>query len=285
MLKEISHLQSRIKTLPETPGVYLMYADDSECHPLYIGKSNSIKKRIYSHCQEAKKKPSKLRLLSRTNTIEYFDTAGDLGALLLESKLIKALKPLYNKRLRRCRSVFHYEISESSRTYLTLKKSTIDNFTAAENCYGLFETQKAANSCLRDLCKTNQLCFKRCGLEKGTGPCFQFHLKKCLGCCCEKEPYDSHDERLKEALRHLQQVAWPFTGAIKIVEKNNINKSEDIHIFNQWRHLRSVYACNATNNISPLQNHSKIEFDRDQYHILRGILTRDYPDNITVSSI
>ena len=91
--------------LPELPGVYVFSCGKLQ-HPLYIGKSINIKKRVLSHYYEKKHSIKKRRMLDKADCISYIRTAGDLGACLEESRLIKKLQPLYNKRLRRCKKVF-----------------------------------------------------------------------------------------------------------------------------------------------------------------------------------
>ena len=56
MVEKLDHIKKIMRELPQVTGVYFMYAHPDDAIPLYIGKSNSIRHRICSHYQEAKKK-------------------------------------------------------------------------------------------------------------------------------------------------------------------------------------------------------------------------------------
>jgi DNA polymerase-3 subunit epsilon len=82
--------------LPRDPGVYL-FRDDSG-RVLYVGKSVSIRSRARAHFA-----PSTLPAAwtAHATVVDYRTTGSELGALVLENRLIKELKPPGNKRLAR----------------------------------------------------------------------------------------------------------------------------------------------------------------------------------------
>jgi excinuclease Cho len=92
------HLTEEVANLPQTCGVYFFHGD-SDAHPLYIGKSVNIRRRVQSHLRN----PREARLLAATRRITCIETVGEIGALLLESSMVKQQSPLYNKRLRKIR--------------------------------------------------------------------------------------------------------------------------------------------------------------------------------------
>ena len=85
--------------IPEAPGVYLFYGLNPL--PLYIGKSIDLRQRIGAHFSSDYRSATDLRLSAEMTRIEIEETAGELGALLREAELIKALLPAHNQRLRR----------------------------------------------------------------------------------------------------------------------------------------------------------------------------------------
>ena len=85
--------------LPDTPGVYLFYGDNPL--PLYIGKSVNLRDRVAAHFCGDWQRETDLRLSQEIRRIEFEETAGELGALLRESQLVKALLPAHNRALRR----------------------------------------------------------------------------------------------------------------------------------------------------------------------------------------
>jgi DNA polymerase-3 subunit epsilon len=82
--------------LPRDPGVYL-FRDDSG-RVLYVGKSVSIRSRARAHF--APSSPPAVWTRHAT-VVDYRTTGSELGALILENRLIKELRPPGNKRLTR----------------------------------------------------------------------------------------------------------------------------------------------------------------------------------------
>ena len=97
-----------LEALPRTPGVYIFQGEGTL--PLYIGKSINIRSRVLSHLRT----PEEARMLAQTRRIDFVETAGEIGALLLESQMIKAQSPLFNQRLRRVRSLCSIRLVRAS---------------------------------------------------------------------------------------------------------------------------------------------------------------------------
>jgi hypothetical protein len=88
-----------IEVLPEAPGVYLFYG--SNALPPYIGKSNNLRERVGAHFSSDYRSATDLRLSAEIQRIEFEETAGEIGALLREAALVKAMLPAHNHALRR----------------------------------------------------------------------------------------------------------------------------------------------------------------------------------------
>lgn len=99
-------LRPWLEALPKLPGVYVFHGD-SETMPLYIGKSVNIRSRVLSHLRTA----DEARMLRQATRISFITTAGELGALLLEARMIKLQQPLFNKRLRKNRQLCALQIA------------------------------------------------------------------------------------------------------------------------------------------------------------------------------
>lgn len=74
------HLRPWLEALPKQPGVYFFHGD-SDTMPLYIGKSVNIRSRVMSHLRT----PDEASMLRQSRRITWIETAGELGALLLEA--------------------------------------------------------------------------------------------------------------------------------------------------------------------------------------------------------
>jgi DNA polymerase-3 subunit epsilon len=82
-----------LSTLPDDPGVYVFR--DERGKPLYVGKSVSLRSRARAHfCAPA-------GWTERAEIVDYRPTNSELGALVLENRLIKQWTPAGNKALKR----------------------------------------------------------------------------------------------------------------------------------------------------------------------------------------
>ena len=94
----IGIIQSQLRSLSSKPGVYRMINSAGEV--LYVGKANNLKKRVKTYTNPTKISHRITRMVSETYSMEIVTTHTEVEALLLESNLIKRLKPKYNVLLR-----------------------------------------------------------------------------------------------------------------------------------------------------------------------------------------
>ena len=94
----IGIIQSQLRSLSSKPGVYRMINSAGEV--LYVGKANNLKKRVKTYTAPTKISHRITRMVGETNSMEIVTTHTEVEALLLESNLIKRLKPRYNVLLR-----------------------------------------------------------------------------------------------------------------------------------------------------------------------------------------
>lgn len=249
-----------IKALPRGCGVYIFKGEGTL--PLYVGKSVDIRSRVMSHLRAV----DEANMVAQTRWIDYIETSGEIGALLLESRLIKDLSPLYNQRLRRTRTLSSIRLVPTERG---LVPEVIDSQSVSlgstPNLYGLFSSKHAANAKLKEIAQQHRLCMSALGLEKSLARgCFGYQLKNCLGVCVGKEDRQTHDNRLFTALLDSQVEIWPFDGPVDLIEVSNgwIQK----HRVHNWCY-RGTW-CSKTGQTSYLSATQQLKFDLDSYKIL-----------------
>ena len=94
----LEKLSEKAKSLPKSPGVYLM--KDVKGLVIYVGKSASLRDRVASYFQPATKlEHKKIGLLDHVVDFEVIQTDSEVEALLAENRLIKDIQPKYNARL------------------------------------------------------------------------------------------------------------------------------------------------------------------------------------------
>ena len=252
-----------INELPESPGVYLFY--DKHHTPIYIGKSKNIRERVLSHFNSDYRSSKEMKISQNIASIEFNQTAGELGALLEESRLIKKLLPIYNHKLRRHDSLYTLEWNYIDPPHV-IDADAIDS-SRIDAYYGLFKSKRQAKNTLNKLAKEHKLCQKVMGLENGHGPCFAYQLKKCRGACMGDESPDQHNLRLAQALMPLKNKTWPFAGKIGIREYSKAYRRTDIHIFDHWCYLGVAHDESELHQLNLFQSEENL-FDLDTYKIL-----------------
>ena len=257
---------SFLDRIEDVPGVYLFY-DDTDL-PLYIGKSIKHKTRVLNHFASDHVTRKEMELAQRVKRIEWKETAGELGALLLEAKLIKKLRPTYNKFLRRNIKLYAIQLSVPLNDVPWVKVISMDEVapTDLEFLYGVFKSKKGAENLVRKLADEFKLCHKLLGLEKGKGVCFAYQLQKCTGVCAGKERHELHHLRLRNALISYKLRAWPYEGKVGIKELNYDTKKTDMHLFEHWCYLETV--SEDIDLAEPIQTKYDLLFDLDIYKLI-----------------
>ena len=261
-----------VDAVPDLPGVYVFYGETGA--PLYVGKSNTMRTRILAHFADNLRSPREAELAGEVRSIETHPTCGELGALLKEADLVKTLSPAYNRKLRRLSglSTFVFEPHLSPDRALRLASGDEIDGDSLPFMHGLFRTQRAAMAALRGLADEHGLCLQTLGHEKPgrsnvlNNACFRHQVGKCAGACIGKEGFLAHHARVAAALARLKLPAWPWRGAIGLVEKSAHREATDIHVVNHWCYLgtaRSDDELAALVECPPRER-----FDLDRYKIL-----------------
>lgn len=296
-----------LNTLPEKPGVYIFYgADDRteepacdppaggetgvERHnsrtkfdtknsiPLYVGKSINIKNRVLSHFSADISSPTEMKISQQIKSIETVTTAGELGALLLESQMIKELLPIYNRKSRIKHELIALKKQTNAQGYDTcyLEPITTINPEMLQDFLGFFRSRKQAKASLADIAKNHMLCEKMLGLEKTKSACFAYRLNRCKGACIGKENATLYNLRLKLALSENKILPWPFGGAILIQEDDGVHDVFGLHgkseyfIIDNWCYMGTVMVDNEGSSMS--NTFEEVSFDLDVYKILKQFL-------------
>ncbi len=246
-----------LDALPRSAGVYIFRGEGKL--PIYIGKSVDIRSRVLAHLRAE----DEAEMMAQSRRVDFIETAGEIGALLLEARLIKQLNPLFNVRLRRLRKLCSIRLAETPGAMAPdIVSGEAVAVAQAQDLYGLFSSVHAAQGKLRELADQHRLCLGLLGLEKiGQRGCFGLQVRTCLGACVGREDRQAHDARLQAALQDMKVQAWPFAGAVDLVEQNGDWVQR--HRLQEWRHLGTW--CSRS---GPMQALGAEDFDLDTYKIL-----------------
>ena len=259
-------LATPIKDIPASCGVYLFHGEGQL--PLYIGKSVNLRSRVLAHFQAAGKVAREMRIAQEIRRVEWIETAGEIGALLLEARLVKERQPLHNRQLRRegglCAWRLHAD--PAARPLLTLVRGEDLQPQEFDHLYGVYRSKNQALKSLRELAAQHALCPQALGLESGKGRCFAQQIGQCRGVCCGGETAERHYLRLQMALAGQRLQVWPHAGPVGLREHDPETGRTDIHVFDQWCHLATVH--DDAELEAALQSRSTLAFDLDSYRLL-----------------
>lgn len=244
----------------DIPGVYI-FRDDANM-PIYIGKSITLRKRILSHFQSTL--PKEVKISQQVHRVETIPAGSELAALIMESKLIKELKPVHNRLLRRVSS-YAMLIKSDINGYSTLsvKSGRIDEGSDLSSIYGVYSNRIKAKSKLDELTRTFQLCPKLMGLENSKGACFSKSLGKCRGACVGEESTESYNHRFEVALEVSKLSEWPYEGPISVP----VNEEGEQVLINNW-----IIQGFVDPEGYPVIDEAEPNFDLDEYKIIRRFI-------------
>lgn len=266
-----------LEQLPDDCGVYFFYGKCNQL--LYVGKSIQIRQRVISHFQEDGKDRKETRMVREIHRVGFQSTAGELGALLLESDCIKRLSPKYNVRLRKTDKYLALCLEEDEHGYHRCRvisgvkavERVLTNRAAGLTLVALFGSKGALNGHLASITQDFNLCKKLVGLESGKGPCFGYQLRKCQGACCQDESNGAYNARLALALENIRFEAWPYRGRIALREKNTLTGKLEYHVIDHWRYIGSTQSRKDALKLRKPTNDDHT-VDLDCYKILRKYL-------------
>jgi len=263
-----------VRDLPEAPGVYIF--EDEQNKPLYIGKSINIKKRVLSHFGHDHDDNKEFKIAQTIKHISTQQTGGELEALLLESRLVKEMMPLYNRQLRRTQKllVARQTMDESGYLHVSLEEASQLDPDGLGDILAVYARRSQARSSLDDIQKLYGLCPKLLGLEKslrkGDTACFLYQLHKCRGACVAAEPPEPHNQRLRLAFERQRIQDWPYNGAVLVQEKFTESTISSGIVVDKWCILAEM---SQEEYCEPkVHSHSRT-FDLDAYKILHSFLT------------
>ena len=179
----MSKLGEKLKVLPDHPGVYLMLAGDGQI--LYIGKANSLRKRVGSYFSGRPDRAKTALLLTRVCDIEVILVGSEIEALLLENNLIKKHRPPFNIELKDDKNYPYVRLDRSQifPRFEIVRRRRADG----ARYFGPFPAVSALRTTLGILNKHFRL--RRCRGERFVNrvrPCLNYQINLCAAPCCEK---------------------------------------------------------------------------------------------------
>ncbi|WP_281683528.1 excinuclease ABC subunit UvrC [Thalassobaculum salexigens] len=196
----VSVIRNQVRTLPNAPGVYRMLDENGDV--LYVGKARSLKKRVVNYTHAAKLEHRIFRMVSETASMEIVRTHTEVEALLLESNMIKRLKPRFNVLLRDDKSFPHILLT-GDHPYPQITKHRGARKRKGQY-FGPFASAGSVNRTITALQRGFLL--RNCTdsmFSNRQRPCLQYQIKRCSAPCVGYVSEAEYARQVEDATRFL----------------------------------------------------------------------------------
>lgn len=198
-------LENKLKNLPTNPGVYQFKNDKDKV--IYVGKARNLKNRVRSYFHSNATNAKTIALVKKIKDFELVITDSEIEALVLESNLIKELKPRYNIDLKDDKSFPFIKVTNEPYPQIYSTRQVIQD---GSKYFGPYTSAKAMRSSLRMI---NQI-FKirsckydineKTIAQKKYKLCLDYHINKCDGPCEGLISQDEYNEMVNEVIKLLR---------------------------------------------------------------------------------
>lgn len=197
----------KVRTFPATPGVYLM--KDAGGTVIYVGKAKSLRSRAGSYFRaEAKTDPRVKDWVGLIADVDFITTDDEIAAMLTEARMIKDLRPRFNKDLR------------DDKTFPYLQIRTREEFPRVEitrtprrrgvRLYGPFTSANSLRQAVNVLQRVFQ--FRTCTLNIKSAddrwrwfrPCLLHSIRQCTAPCNLRVTRDEYRRQVKKLILVLE---------------------------------------------------------------------------------
>ncbi len=253
-------LTERVKTFPNSPGVYLM--KDVSGRVIYVGKANNLKKRVASYLNEKDTRYQIRFLMKRTRDLDTIVTDNEKEALLLENILIKKHHPRYNIDLRDDKSFPSLKLSIGDRfprLYVTrrIKKD-------GSLYFGPYTSAAAARETAEFIEKYFRL--RNCSdqeLANRVRPCLQYQIHRCDAPCVGWVDEARYREVVDQAKLFLQGKNQDL---VKILEEEMRTQSSQEEFEKAAKTRDLITSISTTLEKQKIDRHRWIDQDVVAFH-------------------
>ncbi len=228
--KNIDRIKLKLKTVPETPGVY-QYLDEAGT-VIYVGKARNLQRRVSSYFNRYDEHSSKIKMLVRhIYDLRTTVVATEVDALLLENNLIKQYQPRYNSMLKDDKTYPYLCITDEDYPQLLF---TRDRTRIRGQFFGPYPNQRILRE-LQDIirklfsyrsCKKNlRWDADRQVVLGGDRPCMNHQIGLCKAPCVGKESYEEYQETFRRIRKILR---GDFGDILEAMKKEMLSLADEL---------------------------------------------------------
>jgi excinuclease ABC subunit C len=217
-------LRKRIAQSPTSPGVYRWL--DKKGDVLYIGKAKSLRNRLKSYLQKEKKQsPWKDMLCRQIAAFDFTVTSNELEALILETNLIKEVRPKYNVLMKDDKNYVYVKVTVQERfprveIVRRMEEERAKYFGPylqawqTERTLQMLHEVFGYRACRRSVETLNK--DSKTPRFQDSKPCLDFHIGRCNGLCVGNVTKEEYRSRIEEVLK--------FFGGNHEIVKNRLKE-------------------------------------------------------------
>lgn len=270
-MKPSAHIESILKRLPESPGVYQYF--NSEGTIIYVGKAKNLKRRVNSYFNKEHESFKTNALVRNIADLKYIVVQSEQDAFLLENNLIKQHQPHYNILLKDGKSYPSICITKEPYPRIFKTRSIAKGAGEYFGPYSFTGTVDLVLEIIHQLYPLRTCAMHMTEDQVSQGKlkvCLKYHIKNCCGVCAacvSKEEYrsyidnarkiikgDAHDllDEMEKQMRKLaaemrfeeaQQIKERYMMLEKFRSKTVItnNSVRDIDVFGYEEQEQNIY--------------------------------------------
>lgn len=215
--KHIDRIALRLKTIPESPGVY-QHLDESG-NVIYVGKARNLQRRVRQYFERYDDKTAKIRMLVR-HIYDFRVTvvATEVDALLLENNLIKRYQPRYNSLLKDDKTYPYLCITDEQYPRLLFTR----NHQTRGQYFGPYPNQRILRE-LQDI--IDQLfSYRKCNTMQKR-PCMKHQIGICKAPCAGLQ---SHDDYMAEIANIRRILKGDFADILKDMKQQMFSLADQL---------------------------------------------------------
>ena len=175
-------IREKLKTLPKTPGVYMMRNKDGKV--IYVGKAVALKNRVSSYFNNGRKDKKTAALVAEITDFDYILTQTEIEALILEANMIKRYSPYFNILLRDDKHYPYIRIDFNEKYPRVSVTRRVQNDGA--KYFGPYIASHILHDMLDTVTKTFPVRMCKRDLSKKSRPCINYEMGRCLAPCSGK---------------------------------------------------------------------------------------------------
>jgi len=198
-------LESKLKELPESPGIYQFKNDKGKV--IYVGKARNLKNRVRSYFHSNVDSPKTIALISKITDLELIVTDNEIEALVLENNLIKQFKPRYNVNLKDDKSFPYIKVTDEPFPRIYTTRRVIRDGSKYFGPYTDVKNMKYSLRMINQIFKIRncKLNINRETIEKKKFKvCLEYHIGRCGGPCEDLVTEKEYSEMVSEVVKLLK---------------------------------------------------------------------------------